>query len=185
MVVHLYLHHHTLGVSPTARLVGELAENADLLPIFAVTILRFGHPFPHPVIENRISGQPEYKFHVIFPRAPIHEFLTAEMTITAHDEPGLVPMFAHQADHAALDTADIGRFVTAARAQHRQYHFTRDTLEDKKGHVAVLVVVVVEKRALLVSVGIEIAVVTVKDDAFGLFPVRSDEFLHETNSHVV
>lgn len=107
------------------------------------------------------------------------------MTVAPYDEPGLLPMLAHHAHQAAEDTADVGRFITAAGAQQGQYHFPGNAFENEQGHVTVLIVIIVEECTLLVAVSVEVAVIAVKDDTFGLFVIRGDKFFHETHAHVV
>lgn len=132
-----------------------------------------------PVTMKRtfVPRQAKYKVHTVFPCRPIHELPAAEMPVSPHDEPGLFPMLAHHPYQAAEDAKNVGRFVTASGTQQGQDHFPGDALEDEQGHVRVPVVIIVEKCPLLVVVGVEVTVVAVKDDTFGLFVIRGDKFL--------
>src|SRR5690554_1914196 len=184
-MIYFYFSDNTPGMFPTPGLVCKLSENTNLLPTFSVTVRRLVNPFTDPAVQDRVCGQSEHKFHVILPGCPIHEFFAAKMSVASDDEAGLLPVCAHHVDQPPQDTGDVGRLVTPAGTKQWQDHFTGDTLEDEQGHITVLIVIIVEKRALLVSVGVEITVVAVKDDTVGFFAVRGDEFFNETDTHII
>ena len=180
---YLHLDHHTLGKRPRACPVPELAVLADgmleqpvVMPHLFRELLdyRLGH-------QDAVGGEASDEEHLALERQahPVHQFVGAEVAVAAYGNRGVWPCGAYGGDEPLERIEDVGRLVSAAGLQQRQYQTAAVALEHHQRHEAETVVVGVEDGLFLLAVGVDVCVITVEDDVAGSLLVGEDEHRDE------
>ena len=164
------LDHHTLREHPCASLIVEL-------PVCSYRMLKqfiiMADPFYRILCDRMIHQYVIFRqtcdkeYLAVIEASPVHQLMGTEMAISTHRDYSIWPHLSQAGDEPHDGVLETCGLVLAPWLEERQNHLSRITLEDHQWHIAVAVIVSIEKALLLTPVGIHVGVVTVKYDMVG------------------
>ena len=107
------------------------------------------------------------------------------MAVAAEDDQGVFPALTQAGDHSLENRQDGFSRQSLAGFENSGNQISAYALEDMKRHIAILIVVTIEKRQLLMSMDRVVRIIVIEDDDFRLFRVGIDEIIHDSQRDAV
>ena len=111
-----------------------------------------------------IARQASGELHIKMRSGPVHKLMAAEMAVAAEFYHGMRPFLMDEFNDSAQYAEYVQGLVAPSWPEQRKYKLAVHPVENNHRHIAVLVIIIVEQRQLLRSVGVGIRVVNVEYD---------------------